>query len=723
MKSQTLGIVFVLIFFSVVTSSTLIGLISQKEEGSLKEFSLITPEEMTLAFPRGKINDEDTKHVREEIPLSSRGNMGAYHTYEEVIAEIDQLITSHPNITHKQTIGQSIEGRDLILLKISDNPAIDEDEPEVFYMSQIHAREAISTEVVLGIIHHLTDKYGTDSEITQLVDSRELWFLPVANPDGAVYVANEDSSWRKNRRDNGDGTFGVDLNRNFGYEWGLDIGSSGDTGDETYRGTSAFSEPETQAIRDFILAHDFVASIAYHSYSNLILYPWGYTSSACPEKELFKSIGNQMAGRQPYESYTVVQGSGLYPTSGDSDDWLYGELGVYAFTIEIYEGGTGSTFNQFNPPENQISYHVNNNIPPALYLASIADNPSQVLDFQCVITAPKNEATISEDVTRVIINATKGAGVNDRTVTKAEIKIDSTGPWLDITLNDLGNNSWYYDWIVTLSSGGSHTLHARITNDLNQTTYASSITVNVIDFPPEIANITLSPLPVTTSTNLSVIFHVKDDRGLVPAQSKVYYKDFLRFYEVNATLLNGTEKSGYWQAFIPLSLGSSAIGRILEIKPSITDTGGNTVSGPSKYTRIIGPGQPYVFNLIYLPHNVTTATPISIEFAVLDDGGVVSATVHYKDLVNWFAVTADQINGTTTENWWHAVIPALSDSGGRVLQIKASATDNEGNVGESEIVQITVEGASLPASGLEFILVGIVCFLLSGFRIRKRKNY
>ncbi|MFX1252943.1 MAG: M14 family zinc carboxypeptidase [Promethearchaeota archaeon] len=701
MRKLSPGIFLLVLFLSLICISAVSGsFIYQK-----KEFSVV---------PSIEDKPKGVRYVPD-------GTMGDYHTYDEVIAEIDQIMANYPTITHKEVIGQSVEGRDLVVLKISDNPEVDEEEPEVFYMAQLHAREAISAEVALGLIKKLVEGYGTDSEVTEIVDTRELWILPVANPDGSMYVANTDGSWRKNRRDNGDGTYGVDLNRNWGYKWGQELGSSGDTDSEIYRGSSPFSEPETQAIRDFILDRDFVASISYHSYGDLILYPWGYTNSPSSEKGLFNQIAIQQAGRQLYESYVVQQSAELYPASGESEDWLYGELGILAFTYEIYKGGSGDTFDTFNPPDDEISYHVNNNIPASLYLASIADNPSRVLDFQSTIVSPSDGEIITENPTRIVVNATKKAGINDRPITKAEVRIDN-GIWIDITLNVLGTNSWYYDWIITLASEGKHIISARVTNDLNQTIYAPNRQISVYDALPKISEITLNPFPVTTKTNLSVTFHAQDDRGLIPSLSKVYYKDLAQFFDVKATLLNGTTKNGWWRAFISLNLDDSASGRILEVKPSVTDTGGNTASGPSEFARLITPDQPYVHKLIYYPRNVTTETPVSVEFKVIDDSGIATAAVLYKDLARWYSVIANQTNGTTTESWWHAVIPALPTSGGRTLEIKATATDVDGHVGESDSIYVEVYAGPAPTSGFGLILVITVCLLMGGTKFRKSKK-
>ncbi len=158
--------------------------------------------------------------------------MGGYHTYSETGAALDSIHNQYPSITtSKIIIGYSLEGRAIWGMKISDNPGVNENEPEVLYTALIHAREPIGIEILLYFMRYLCQNYGSDSEVTYLVNNRELWFIPIINPDG--YEFNRSNSpqgggmWRKNRRLNTGGTYGVDLNRNFGYQWGYDnYGSS-----------------------------------------------------------------------------------------------------------------------------------------------------------------------------------------------------------------------------------------------------------------------------------------------------------------------------------------------------------------------------------------------------------------------------------------------------------------------------------------------------------------
>lgn len=324
---------------------------------------------------QGKIVHESVVDFYRTRLLAEKG-MGGYKTLSEIYDTIDSIIAANPDImTARQSIGQTIEGRDQWAFKISDNPDIDEDEPEVLYTAAIHAREVITPEALLYYISYLVDNYGIDSTVTNIVDNRELWFILVVNPDG--YYRNEviapggGGMWRKNRRDNNDGTYGVDLNRNFGYRWGYDnTGSSPSPVSETYRGLAPFSEPETQNLRDFAVAHNFVAALYLHSYSNLIIWPWGYTYKYTDDEDVFAAIGDSL---NAYNGYVSGPGaSTIYPTNGDSDDWYYGEdrmkKRTISLTIEI-----GGESDGFWPPYYRIPTLVEENRGALLYLARVAD--------------------------------------------------------------------------------------------------------------------------------------------------------------------------------------------------------------------------------------------------------------------------------------------------------------------------------------------------------------
>lgn len=312
-------------------------------------------------------------------PLPKAGPEGLYHSYSELKDELLQLEQTYPQIAKVYDIGdswektQGIADRDIWAIKISDNVTQEEDEPEILFIGAHHAREWISVEVPLYLAKYLVENYYTDPMVRSYVDNTQIWIVPMLNPDGHQYSIDVDRWWRKNRRSNGGGSYGVDLNRNYGYMWG-GPGSSPDPQSDIYRGTAPFSEPETQAIRDLALAHKFRAMLTYHSYGQLILYPWGYTYNPPPDVLALSNMSADMADliQQVHGSiYTPQQASQLYLTSGTTDDWFYGQLDTFGFTIELRPVG----YPYFILPEDQIIPTWEENRPVALYLISWSQMP------------------------------------------------------------------------------------------------------------------------------------------------------------------------------------------------------------------------------------------------------------------------------------------------------------------------------------------------------------
>ena len=299
------------------------------------------------------------------------GSMGGYLTYQEMLDQLDlmkslypQLISTKENISDFLTEGEpdnsttpSIGGNGIKWVKISDNPTISsEEEPQILYTAIHHAREPNSLSQLIFYMWYLLENYELDNEIKSIVDNTELFFIPVVNPDGYLYNEKTDPNgggfWRKNRK-NG---HGVDNNRNYEYYingnsnngvWGGE-GASNNTSSSSYHGTGPFSEIENQAIKWFCEQHNFVMAFNNHSYGDLLLYPYGYTSDApTPENEVFEIISEELVSRNGFNN---ILSSGLYPAAGDSDDYMYGTIGthnkIYAMTPEI-----GS---EFWPPSSQI---------------------------------------------------------------------------------------------------------------------------------------------------------------------------------------------------------------------------------------------------------------------------------------------------------------------------------------------------------------------------------
>jgi carboxypeptidase T len=305
-----------------------------------------------------------------------------YHDYAEMIAEIDKAAKAYPAIMQKLSLGKSYEGRDMPLIKISDNVAKDEAEPEILYDAHQHAREHLTVEMALYLIRLYTNGYGKDPRVTKLVNGREIWIVPDMNPDGGEYdiSGGRYHNWRKNRQPAGSGQWGVDLNRNWGYRWGCCQGSSPEPRSDTYRGTSAFSASETQRLRDFVLSRrvggvqQIRAAIDFHTYSELVLWPFGYTMDPtapglnADQQHTFATLGGLFAKSNGYKP---EQSSSLYITDGSIIDWLWGSQRVWAFTFEMYPGSPDK--GGFYPPDSVIAAQTARNKDASLLLAEYAD--------------------------------------------------------------------------------------------------------------------------------------------------------------------------------------------------------------------------------------------------------------------------------------------------------------------------------------------------------------
>lgn len=281
-------------------------------------------------------------------PYPITGSHGCYPTFDETIAILDEMRAMFPSlVSARVSIGTTHEGRGLWMIEIGDNPGVDEGEPEVFLNALHHAREPQGLASLLHAVWSALDGYGTDPTWTRLLDTRRVFVLPVVNPDGYVYNATSQPGgggmWRLNRRANLDGSRGVDLNRNYGWEWGYDdAGSSPVPGSQTYRGPAPFSEPETAAVRDWIAGRSVRLALNTHTFGDLFIYPWGYAPDLyTPDSAAFVDAARVMTAANGFLAGTGNQTVG-YLTNGTSDDWMYGELGVLAYTPEI--GGPDDGF-------------------------------------------------------------------------------------------------------------------------------------------------------------------------------------------------------------------------------------------------------------------------------------------------------------------------------------------------------------------------------------------
>ncbi|MEW5871892.1 MAG: M14 family metallopeptidase [Chloroflexota bacterium] len=349
----------------------------------------------TLGF-RLEVDQQLTKQInspRQVSPLQTSGIPGfsCYRTVEETFASAQAIVDAHPHLASWNDIGDSWDkihssgtsGYDLQVLRLT-NDQIPGPKPKLFIMSSIHAREYTPAELNTRFAEHLVNLYDQDPDITWLLDYQEIHLLLQSNPDGRKY-AETGLLWRKNTNQNYCSPAsiyrGADLNRNFAFQWACCGGSSGSPCNETYRGPTAASEPETQAIQSYLRSEfedrreDLLTDpaptdtmglfIDLHSYSNLVLWPWGFTSTPAPNGLALQTLGRKFAY---FNHYIPEQASGLYPTDGATDDFAYGDLGLAAYTFEL----GNNFFETCSFFENTI---LPQNLPALLYAAKAARRP------------------------------------------------------------------------------------------------------------------------------------------------------------------------------------------------------------------------------------------------------------------------------------------------------------------------------------------------------------
>lgn len=348
--------------------------------------------EILLPEDKAYILEKNRYNFRIENTLSGiKRDLAGYHSYDEVTAELEQIAADNPEFTSLFSLGKStahlyyLDGKDnyedfqheIWCLKLSDNPELEEDEPNVYFAGEIHARETISLEVDLYLLNYLVEKYGVDAEVTEWINNRQIWFVPLINPDGYKLVYDGDhTSHRKNMRDNdedefpdGSSTDGVDMNRNFGYVWGTN-GTSSNSSSQIYNGPEPWSEVEVCYLRDMIQARKFYAGITYHSSGEYVLYPLGHLPGACAyDHEIMDELAVDMAATIPgiYSgTYTPLQAVDFgYTCQGTMGDWSYAEERVFGFTVELAR--------TYSPPLSQVEQICEDNLQAALLMIDRVD--------------------------------------------------------------------------------------------------------------------------------------------------------------------------------------------------------------------------------------------------------------------------------------------------------------------------------------------------------------
>lgn len=348
-----------------------------------------------------------------QLGLSAVTVTQVYRSYDDPVRGIpvylDSLARANPRI-HLDTIGRTLEGRPMLAVKVGDaddSPS----RPNVLFMATYHAREWAATDMALRLLRHLSTSPAPTPRVDSLVRRRDIWIVPVVNPDGYEYTFTTDRLWRKNRRPNTDGTYGVDLNRNHAAHWGADeIGSSPFAWAETYRGPSPESELETQAIAAFHRAHVPVISVSYHTFTGLILWPWGDNFGritgddgifrALAGTDIRPAVRDNLPGSER-DHYHPAWGWNLYPTNGEYTDWAYATLGTIAFTPELTSGFDNTGYYGFEFPDNEqrLAQLFADNLPFALDLLDAAGNP---MEASSVTTGLVNERIGIESLSPII---------------------------------------------------------------------------------------------------------------------------------------------------------------------------------------------------------------------------------------------------------------------------------------------------------------------------------
>jgi carboxypeptidase T len=434
------------------------------EEGYL--LALLSPDEeqeLLQAGYRVVVDETRTAELNAAhpaLPGQTSGIPGfpCYRTVTETYASAQAIALAHPDLAHWTSIGPSWEkanlpapaGFDLMLLQLT-NSAVPGPKPRLFIMASMHAREYAPAELLTRFGEYLVDHFGSDPDVTWLLDYREIDLLLQANPDGRIQ-AEKGEYWRKNTDRNycsaTPSNWGADLNRNYPFQWGLpnDLGSSSNPCDETYRGPQAASEPETRDVINFLrsqfpdLRPDDLTSpapadtsglfIDLHSYGNLLLWPWGWTNAPAPNAPEIQTLGRKMAF---LNALYPEQSDSLYPTDGTTDDYAYGELGLAAYTFEI-----GTAFFQDCPTfENTI---LPQDLPSLIYAAKAAARPYQEpggSDMASITVTPTLAMNGSTIQIQAIADDTRSSTANGsetiRDILGAEYFID-TPPWITTAL-------------------------------------------------------------------------------------------------------------------------------------------------------------------------------------------------------------------------------------------------------------------------------------------------
>ncbi|MFQ6089479.1 MAG: M14 family metallopeptidase [Candidatus Methanofastidiosia archaeon] len=464
----------------------------------------------------------------------------AYTTYEEMVSELEEISREYSEIAKLYEIGRSVQNRRLLALKISDFPWKEEDEPEVFFVANHHAREVITTEVALYFIRYVVENYEKDERVTNLVDEREIWIVPMLNPDGHVMVENGKHDQRKNAN-------GVDLNRNYSFMWGKDnIGSSPGIDGQTYRGPSPFSEPETQAIKNLVESREFSISISFHSGISIILFPWGYVAKNTPDDPMFREIASKMSLLSGYP-YGNAKDRVIYLVNGEFDDWMYGEMGIISLTVEVYGRNSSNIWKYFNPPSSEIEEVGERNLELMLYVVEVSE---ELRDRKIALSAIEKEV-VTQDVAIFKVNILNKTDSEEIYILNLNSKVKATLSEEEIHLD--ARKSKTIEVRVYPSEEGEHETWLKVISKGNERVFNSILLKTKFErdrTPPKILN-----LNILKGENYVVITWITDEG----ASYNFFLKDKgetiqdLEFKTEHQVELRNLESATQYQAVLEVS--------------------------------------------------------------------------------------------------------------------------------------------------------------------------
>ena len=373
---------------------------SQADLGTLDRVGI--PYRVTIADLQNRIDAEQTRLAQ---PMEGLAWFSDFKNLAAVNARLDEMVAAYPNLVSIVNAGTSIQGRTIRGIRISRYP-VGTVLPAFIFTGTLHAREWASTMTTMWIADQFVENNTIDTRISAVLDSAEVFVFPVQNPDGYEYTwaTGGNRLWRKNRRLISGTTYGVDLNRNWGVGWG-GSGSSGTTSSETYRGTAAFSEPESVGMRDFVIAHpNLVGHIDFHSYSQLWLWPWSYTTTLAPDQVALSAVGMPMQTAIKainQKTYTAGPSGSTYGlTAGCIDDWTYGNQGLMSGTIEVRDTGTYG----FVMPTSEILPNAKENFAAAITMAEklLASSPITITLEPDSVVADNTASTVEVQTIPVV---------------------------------------------------------------------------------------------------------------------------------------------------------------------------------------------------------------------------------------------------------------------------------------------------------------------------------